>query len=315
MSVTFYDEVDSLSTPSKRATHSNSFQPSRGVLYAQSKSISHLSSGPVATVLATPNLVTNTSDQAYKRRRPLHRRCSNPSDHISHSEEFDEPARGRSRTRQPIECTICQRTHTPDIECFAQLRSDSRSQNGSSFSFLPPRSATGEDRSFKTEANSKINQFSTTSSRSECYSTFAASPKDSSRNKNSDPKLSRAPSNLGYRTRIATPSTSEDTSSSARANTTRPTAPESCPDGQVDLYRVLDVASNASQGEIKKAYMELALVYHPDKVKGEEKKRLAQEKFIQVTEAYGTLGNEDKRATYDAEVRLETLRKMRKSES
>jgi curved DNA-binding protein CbpA len=58
--------------------------------------------------------------------------------------------------------------------------------------------------------------------------------------------------------------------------------------------------------------MKLVFVFHPDKVEGEEKKKLAQEKFVKVTEAYDVLGDEDKRATYDAEIRLEDLRNKRK---
>ena len=38
--------------------------------------------------------------------------------------------------------------------------------------------------------------------------------------------------------------------------------------------------------EIKKRYKKLALLYHPDKVVGEENKKKAQKKFLQLNQAY-----------------------------
>ncbi|MEM0200897.1 MAG: molecular chaperone DnaJ [Candidatus Micrarchaeaceae archaeon] len=63
-----------------------------------------------------------------------------------------------------------------------------------------------------------------------------------------------------------------------------------------DFYEVLGVSKNASQDEIKKAYRELALKYHPDRNSGKD----AEEKFKKINEAYAVLGNEDKRKQYDA---------------
>ncbi|MBL0700447.1 MAG: DnaJ domain-containing protein [Desulfosarcina sp.] len=61
--------------------------------------------------------------------------------------------------------------------------------------------------------------------------------------------------------------------------------------GIKDPYNVLDVSRNASPEEIKKAYRKLANQYHPDKVAhlGDEFKKLAEERFKEIQEAYQTL--------------------------
>jgi molecular chaperone DnaJ len=64
-----------------------------------------------------------------------------------------------------------------------------------------------------------------------------------------------------------------------------------------DYYEVLDVDKKASKGEIKKAYRKLAKKYHPDMNKDNPKK--AEEKFKEISEAYGVLSDETKRAQYD----------------
>jgi len=64
-----------------------------------------------------------------------------------------------------------------------------------------------------------------------------------------------------------------------------------------DYYRILGVPGNASDGEIKKAYRKLAMQYHPDRNPGKEK--WANEKFKEINEAYGILGDPQKRKQYD----------------
>jgi len=64
-----------------------------------------------------------------------------------------------------------------------------------------------------------------------------------------------------------------------------------------DYYLVLGVARNASEDEIKKAYRKLAMKYHPDRNRGKEK--WANEKFKEINEAYGVLGDPEKRKQYD----------------
>lgn len=62
--------------------------------------------------------------------------------------------------------------------------------------------------------------------------------------------------------------------------------------GQVkDPYAVLGLKPGAGQKEIQAAYREAVQKYHPDKVShlGEEFQELAQQKFIEVQEAYDEL--------------------------
>ena len=63
-----------------------------------------------------------------------------------------------------------------------------------------------------------------------------------------------------------------------------------------DLYEVLGVSRNASQEDIKKAYRQMAMKYHPDKNPGDSE---AEEKFKEVAEAYAILSDPDKRQRYD----------------
>lgn len=62
------------------------------------------------------------------------------------------------------------------------------------------------------------------------------------------------------------------------------------------LYETLGVSENASSAEIKKAYRTLAKKYHPDMNKSPE----AEEKFKEINAAYEVLGDEEKKAQYDA---------------
>ncbi len=63
-----------------------------------------------------------------------------------------------------------------------------------------------------------------------------------------------------------------------------------------DYYEVLGVAKSAGADEIKKAYRQAALKFHPDKNPGD---KAAEEKFKEAAEAYDVLSNPDKRARYD----------------
>jgi len=64
-----------------------------------------------------------------------------------------------------------------------------------------------------------------------------------------------------------------------------------------DYYQILGVPDNASQENIKRAFRKLAFKYHPDTNPGNEKQ--AEEKFKEINEAYGVLGDKDKRQQYD----------------
>jgi len=61
-------------------------------------------------------------------------------------------------------------------------------------------------------------------------------------------------------------------------------------------YDVLGVSKDASEDEIKQAYRKLARKYHPDLHPNDEE---AANKFKEISEAYDTLGDKDKRAAYD----------------
>jgi|TARA_B100001059_G_scaffold42834_2_gene34707 DnaJ like chaperone protein len=58
-----------------------------------------------------------------------------------------------------------------------------------------------------------------------------------------------------------------------------------------NAFKILEVDSNASLDEIKKAYRKMAKKYHPDKLRGQDPAMIkgAEEKFREVQKAYETL--------------------------
>lgn len=64
-----------------------------------------------------------------------------------------------------------------------------------------------------------------------------------------------------------------------------------------NYYNILGVSKNASQNDIKKAYKKLAIKWHPDK--NTENKDKAEEKFKEISDAYQTLSDNNKRKEYD----------------
>lgn len=65
----------------------------------------------------------------------------------------------------------------------------------------------------------------------------------------------------------------------------------------IDYYSVLELSSNATKDDVKKAYRRLAMIWHPDK---HLNKQEAEAKFKQISEAYRVLSEPDKRQIYDS---------------
>lgn len=63
-----------------------------------------------------------------------------------------------------------------------------------------------------------------------------------------------------------------------------------------DYYEVLGLTASASADEIRKAYRQAALKYHPDRNPGD---KTAEDKFKEATEAYSVLSDEQKKSAYD----------------
>lgn len=65
-----------------------------------------------------------------------------------------------------------------------------------------------------------------------------------------------------------------------------------------DYYKILDLPKGASDQEVRKAYRNLAKVWHPDKVDA-SKKEEAEKRYVEIAEAYEVLSNEEARRRYD----------------
>ncbi|RVE69618.1 hypothetical protein OJAV_G00079750 [Oryzias javanicus] len=63
-----------------------------------------------------------------------------------------------------------------------------------------------------------------------------------------------------------------------------------------DYYKVLGIAKDVSEDEIKKAYRKQALRFHPDKNKSPG----AEDKFKEIAEAYDVLSDAKKRRSTTA---------------
>ena len=63
-----------------------------------------------------------------------------------------------------------------------------------------------------------------------------------------------------------------------------------------DFYEILEVSKTASAEEIKKAYRQQALKFHPDRNPGD---KASEDKFKEAAEAYEVLSDPQKKARYD----------------
>lgn len=64
-----------------------------------------------------------------------------------------------------------------------------------------------------------------------------------------------------------------------------------------DFYKILGVAKDASETDIKKQYRKMARKFHPDQNQGDP---AAERKFKDISEAYSVLSDEEERQQYDA---------------
>lgn len=76
---------------------------------------------------------------------------------------------------------------------------------------------------------------------------------------------------------------------------------------KTNLYETLGIPSSATQGEIKKAYYDLTLKFHPDKNINNEEAAL---KFREISEAYEILGNYRSRKRYDRGLPVSDVKKI-----
>lgn len=75
--------------------------------------------------------------------------------------------------------------------------------------------------------------------------------------------------------------------------------------GKRNYYEILGVPRSATPEQIKRRYRYLVRQYHPDVAKD---KAAAKAAFIEITEAYQTLSNPDRRVIYDAQLDAEMMR-------
>jgi curved DNA-binding protein CbpA len=68
-----------------------------------------------------------------------------------------------------------------------------------------------------------------------------------------------------------------------------------------DYYALLEIAANASQEDVKRAFRHQIARYHPDKVQhlGREFQAMAADRAAELTEAYRILSDASRRAEYD----------------
>lgn len=75
-----------------------------------------------------------------------------------------------------------------------------------------------------------------------------------------------------------------------------------------NYYDILQINQNASPEIIEKAYKTLAKKYHPD-LQEESNKKEAEEILKEINEAYEILSNPEKKASYDQDLKNETISK------
>ena len=69
-------------------------------------------------------------------------------------------------------------------------------------------------------------------------------------------------------------------------------------DPQIDYYQKLGIQHGATEGDIKKAFYELAKKYHPDSHQSKQT-TFDEEKFKEISCAYDVLSDKNKKKMYD----------------
>lgn len=82
-------------------------------------------------------------------------------------------------------------------------------------------------------------------------------------------------------------------------------------DDKLGFYAVLDLDRDASMADIRSAYLKLSLKCHPDKAGLSS--IASHEKFVQLNEAYKTLGDSSRRQNYDKQLPPRTNRESKKN--
>ena len=72
----------------------------------------------------------------------------------------------------------------------------------------------------------------------------------------------------------------------------------------MNYYEVLDVSRTATQKDIRRAYLELAQIYHPDRLRNMRPnvRKRAEDKMKVINKAYTVLRNPVERASYDSKL-------------
>nr|AZL94400.1 DJP1-like protein [Nephromyces sp. MMRI]AZL94401.1 DJP1-like protein [Nephromyces sp. MMRI] len=66
-----------------------------------------------------------------------------------------------------------------------------------------------------------------------------------------------------------------------------------------DYYKILGIPRDANENDIKKAYRNMAMKWHPDKHNSPDDKAKAEQKFKDISQAYTVLSDKEKRKLYD----------------
>ncbi len=79
---------------------------------------------------------------------------------------------------------------------------------------------------------------------------------------------------------------------------------------RLDYYRLLGVAPGVSRSELKKAFYKIARKFHPDRNRDADETVSAAlyDIYKRLNEAYGVLGNDDRRKAYDENLKQGKVR-------